>query len=119
MRNTILLFTVVLCFVGCSNSDDTSGVNIRVKNVSNIDFDKAQVGDENHVHTDLAANDFSEYLAYEMAYEYAYIKINSGSENFVLQPIDFVGETPLKSGFYTYELDVSEDDNVLLNFVRD
>ena len=78
-----------------------------------------QVGGDEFVLIDVSSGSFSEYLEYETAYEYAYIQIKSGTESYVLQPIDFVGETPLEIGFYTYVLDVSEDGDVSLVFMRD
>ena len=121
MRNTILLFFTVLLFsFGCTDrDDDISAINIRIQNNSSVDFDEVQVGGEGFIHTDVASGSFSEYLEYETAYQYAYIRIESDSETYVLQPIDFVGETPLALGFYTYELDVSEEGNVSLKFVND
>ena len=121
MKNTVALLLIILLFsVGCSDSnDDSSSVNIRLKNVSSINFDKVQVGDQNHIHTAIASNSFSAYLEYNKAYRYAYIEIKSNTENFVLQPIDFVGETPLKNGYYTYELNVDESGSVILNFITD
>ncbi len=119
MKNTIiLLLTVFLFSVACTDNDDDVGASIRIKNTSAINFDKVQVGDAQSLHANVAPNEYSEYLQYGTAYEYAYIKIESGSETYVLQPIDFVGEKPLTSGFYTYELNVTEG-NVLLVFKTD
>jgi len=67
----------------------------------------------------VASGDYSEYLEYQTAYQYAYIKIEADSTSYVLQPIDFVGEDSLNIGFYTYELNVSEQGDVLLNFKVD
>ncbi len=121
MRKTaVLLFTILLFSIGCTDRDDNvSEINIRIKNTSNLNFDNVQVGDEDHIHTDISPDSFSEYLEYETAYRYAYIKIDSGAENYVLQPIDFVGETPLTIGFYTYELGVTETGDVTLEFVAE
>ncbi len=115
-----VLLIVMVC-VGCSDRDDSvTMANIRVKNVSTINFDSVQVGDEDKIHENVAPNGFSDYLEYEVAYTYDYIKITSGEEGvFILQPIDFVGETPLSPGFYTYELNVLESGEVQLKFVAE
>ena len=121
MRNTVALLLTMLFFsVACTDRDDKlSAINIRVKNNSSINFDKVQVGDSDFVHTDVSSGSYSEYLEYETAYRYAYIAIQSGTESYVLQPIDFVGEIPLDIGFYTYVLDVTEEGDVSLNFAQD
>lgn len=121
MRKTaVLLLTILLFSAGCTDRDDNvSSISIRIKNTSNLNFDTVQVGGANQVHADIAPDSFSEYLEYETAYRYAYIEIISGDENYVLQPIDFVGETPLTIGFYTYELNVTEAGDVSLKFVSE
>ncbi|MFT4831495.1 MAG: hypothetical protein ACI815_001143 [Psychroserpens sp.] len=115
-----VVLIVLVCF-GCTDRDDSiTMANIRVKNVSEINFDSVQVGAEDKIHENVATGAFSTYLEYETAYSYDYIKITSGEEGvFILQPIDFVGETPLTPGFYTYELNVLETGEVQLEFVVD
>jgi hypothetical protein len=53
---------------------------------------------------DLNAGDVSEYKTFEKAYRYAYIELIVEGEIYRLQPNDYVGETPLAIGNYTYEL---------------
>ena len=99
--------------------DDLVAVNIRLKNASDLVFDSVLVGESQEPYTNISPDDYSDYQEIETAYTYAFIQITSGEEVFTLQPIDFVGETPLPFGFYTYELDVSDTGEVLLNFVID
>lgn len=54
---------------------------------------------------DLAPGATSEYRPAEGAYRYAMIEARIGGEPFVLQPIDYVGETPLGPGRFTYRLE--------------
>jgi heat shock protein HslJ len=51
------------------------------------------------------------------AYSYAYVKVTAGGDEFVLQPIDYVGESLLAPGEYTYVLDVAEQ-QLLLTLVE-
>ncbi len=114
-----LLFVLIFSF-GCTDRDDNiSAVNIRVKNNNEFAYDKVQVGAEDKFHENVSAGSFTDYLEYETAYTYAYIKIDTTGNSHVLQPIDFVGETPLGPGFYTYELQIDLEGNVGLNFRRD
>ena len=119
-RLFLLCLAMVSALFGCTDrNDDVNAVNLRIKNVSNITFDEVQVGDAEEVHTNVAPDNFSEYFIYETAYQYAFIEIKSGEETYTLQPIDFVGETELPIGLYTYELNVTSEGDVELTFKID
>lgn len=116
-----LIFIVILSIsLSCTDRDDNvEEVNIRVRNISSIVFDQVQVGEADKIHENVSPDSFTDYLPYEEAYSYAYIEILSGAETYVLQPIDFVGETPLPIGLYTYELNITSEGEVTLDFVVD
>ena len=119
-RLIVLLLSVTSLTIGCTDKDDdVNEVNIRIKNVSKLTFNEVQVGNAEELHMNISPDDYSEYLVYETAYRYAYIQILSGTETYTLQPIDFVGETELPIGLYTYELDITEEGGVDLTFVID
>ena len=121
MKRCILLmvFLATITLSCTDRDDDLVAVNIRIKNASELVFDSVQVGEAEEPITALNPDDYSDYQEFETAYTYAFIQITSGEEIFTLQPIDFVGETPLPLGFYTYELDVTDTGEVLLTFVID
>jgi hypothetical protein len=120
MKLFACLFLIATVFMGCSDrDDDLQGVSIRIKNESSLTFDTVQVGANESVHENIGPDEYSGYLEYETAYSYAYINITAGAENYILQPIDFVGETPLENGFYTYGLSISKEGDVVLNFIVD
>lgn len=105
---------------GCTDrDDDLTAINIRVKNASTLEFDEILVESEEHLYNALSPDAYSEYQEYETAYRYAYIRVSSGEEEFVLQPIDFVGEEILPVGLYTYELSIDQEGRLTLNFVID
>ncbi|NAS11781.1 hypothetical protein [Poritiphilus flavus] len=119
-RFCIVLVALFTATISCTDrDDDVTTINIRIKNDSNLLFEEVTVGDSEEVHMNVASGDYSEYFEYETAYQYAFIRIIAGGQTFTLQPIDFVGEEVLPVGFYTYELNISTDDEVLLNFVVD
>ena len=108
---------LALLTISCDDrDDDLSTVNLRIKNESTLLFEEVQVGDALEQHMNIGPDEFSAYLEYETAYRYGFVEIKSGEDTYVLQPIDYVGETPLTPGFYTYELDVTAEGEVLLNF---
>ena len=119
-RFVLFLFVIGLLAVSCSDRDDeVNDVLIRIKNNSSITFDEVQVGDQETLHMNIGPGDYSDYLHYETAYRYAYISVKSGEDTYLLQPIDYVGETELPPGLYTYELDISSEGELLLVFSPD
>ena len=121
MRSLCCLFLAAATLLtSCTDrDDDVNAVNIRIRNVSSLHFDEVQVGEQEEPYTNIAPDAFSDYMEYAEAYPYAYVAITVGEETFVLQPIDFVGATPLPKGLYTYELNVTQEGEVLLEFVAD
>lgn len=120
MKKYLFLFVALSVIFSCTDRDDElTTANIRIKNISDFTFEEVQVGDQETLHINIAPEDYSDYLPYEVAYRYAFIAIKAGEETYLLEPIDFVGETELPPGLYTYELNVSEEGTVTLNFLAD
>ncbi len=125
MKNKTLFFSIIVLLftlLSCDYRDDNlEAVNIRIKNVSAVAYDVVQInGDTENVHIDVASGEVSEYFEYETAYAHAAVVIEADGQTYTLQPIDYVGETPLPLGFYTYELNITEEGNgVVLNLVVD
>jgi hypothetical protein len=44
-------------------------------------------------------------------YRYTYVRFLVGQDEFVLQPIDFVGETPLDAGEWSYHVSIVDFDS--------
>lgn len=119
-KHLVLLLVILATSFSCTDRDDNlTKVNLRIKNTSDLTYQEVTVVSDANVYSDISSGSYSGYVEFDQLYSYAYIKILSEGETYVLQPIDFVGETPLAPGFYTYELDVDETGQVLLNFVVD
>lgn len=110
MKKILLLILSLGVFTSCTNEEDGRIVNIRLSNVSNFDFTNIIVntstGDLNY--TDLDSGNVSEYNQFELAYRYAYIEVQIDGERYVFQPTDYVGETPLRKGNYTYQINLTD-----------
>ena len=82
-------------------------MEIRIGNVSPYDYAEVQVrspgGD--HVYGDVAAGEVSEYREYAFSYRYAFVELKIDGETYTLQPIDYVGETPLAPSTYVFKVD--------------
>lgn len=108
-----LLFSFILLISACNTLDsenDTDAVYIRIANSSPIDFHSVFLSFPNDEYTfgTLESGRSSHYQKFEEAYRYGYIEVRTQRETYVLQPIDYVGETPLRSGKYTFRLGLSE-----------
>lgn len=110
------------CLAGCSRDNLDGGeefsleachrgalVCVRIENASAVDFDSFDVHFPNEVisYGSVAAGKISEYREVSGAYRYAYTEASAGERHFVLQPIDYIGETFVPNGAYTYRYDVN------------
>ena len=71
----------------------------------------SRTNEEGVNHGEIKSNENSCYHTYDIAYRYAYVSLVIDGEDLVLQPIDYVGETPLGVGYFTYHLDVEVVNN--------
>jgi hypothetical protein len=98
------------------------GVQIRVANRSDRDFDRVEAtfDPERVEYGAVAKGATSEYRTVKQAYRYALVEVTAGGQTFRFHPIDFVGETPLEPGRYTYALNIEPSDNtVTIDLVED
>lgn len=96
-------------------------VHIRILNSSSFQFDRVDVGfpEAEVSYGSVRAGSASEYREVSSAYRYAYIEVEIGGEELVLQPIDYVGESLLDSGRYTYVLNVTVEGHLTFSFRED
>ena len=87
-----------------------SKVQIRLANVSSLDYKNIVVNTStgNVNFEDLNAGQISDYKSFDLAYRYAFVELEINGETYTIQPIDYVGETPLENGKYTYQIDANE-----------
>jgi hypothetical protein len=80
-------------------------VEIRIKNASDIDFDRVRVVFPERDEADygaVAQGRSSAFHATSRAYRYAQVHVKAGDRDISLQPMDYVGEQELAPGRYTY-----------------
>jgi hypothetical protein len=103
---------LTLLFLGGCAALSPSAANpeIRVANRSQTNFTSVRVGfpSGDVEYGPLAAGAASAYESVERAYRYAFVEVMIGDRRLVMQPIDYVGETPLGGGRYTYAIGLSE-----------
>ena len=96
-------------------------VEIRIQNASSFPFERVDVvfPEDEVSYGSIRANSASAYRDVSKAYRYAYIEVEIGGEELIIQPIDYVGESLLRSGRYTYVLNVTIEGHLTLDFRED
>jgi len=110
MKKTMILFITIVTLFSCSKDNVNNEVKIRLANVSKYDFQNIVVntttGDVSF--EDLESGQKSEYKDFDKAYRYAFVELEIDGETYTLQPIDYVGESLLGNGNYTYQIDAND-----------
>ena len=120
----VLITLCIFVLTSCNEENVSNGVKLRLENVSTIDFTEVYVattGAEKSFGS-LNKGEVSEYISFDGIYRYAYVRIVAGDNEYILQPIDYVGETLLTSGKYTYLLNITNEADpwsVSLEFRKD
>jgi hypothetical protein len=89
--------------------DACNRVEIRIRNDSNRDFDRVRVEFPDQQEVDygpVSKGGVSSYQTPDRAYRYAGVSVESANQELSFQPIDYMGETELPAGRYTYVLGV-------------
>jgi hypothetical protein len=102
MKKILILIISITALFSCLNDDNNpSQLKIRLANISQFNFQNIVVNtstkDVNF--ENINAGQKTEYKVFQKAYRYAFVKLEIDGETYTLQPIDYVGETPLENGF--------------------
>lgn len=126
MKISGILALLFLFLASCGIQDGSpNGVFIRVQNNSDVNFNKVtiQSGNSEGAFGDILSRTSSDYKEFEYAFRYGAVWLEAGGKNFSLIPIDYVGEIPLKNGYYTYRLGLSSanltDANLVFELIED
>lgn len=111
-----LILTVLVVFACTDRDDELLGPNLRINNLSTLDFSTVQIRQDTLLFENVPANGFSDYLELEAVFAADTILIETDSTAFSFVPADSLIGTPLPIGLYTYELSFSEEGAAELNF---
>lgn len=106
----LFILLVAMAAISCSKESVDTDIQIRIENASIYEMESIKVlsfGEE-YNYGDLAPGQVSDYQVIQRAFSYAYIELTIDGEIYALQPVDFVGETELGGGTYTYILDADD-----------
>ena len=117
MKRIFFIIPLFILFVNCDDSNsEIEGfldvVKLRIQNASDFDFNNVKLDPATGEVSlgNIAKGQFSDYTKFQIAYRYAYVSVQIDGKEYVFQPIDYVGETPLTKGSYTYQIRVLETD---------
>jgi len=119
MKKFLILIITITAMISCSkdSSDNPSGLKIRLSNSSQYNFKDIVIntttGDVNF--GNLNSGQKTDYNEFNKAYRYAFVKLEIDGKTYTIQPIDYVGETTLKDGSYTYEINVNNTQDQYTN----
>ena len=111
MRKILVLIISISTLFSCSSDDNnTPELNIRLSNVSQFEFQNIVVNTTtgNTNFENISSQQKTSYKTFQTAYRYAFVELQIDGETYTLQPIDYVGETPLENGNYTYQIDAND-----------
>tara|TARA_B110000503_G_C6773963_1_gene260523 strand:- start:18 stop:443 length:426 start_codon:yes stop_codon:yes gene_type:complete len=93
-------------------NEDPTKINISIRNVSDYDFCNVilnpSLGNRNYGIIEKGQSTC--HRSFDLAYDYAYVQLFIGDKEFILQPIDYVGEQSLNIGNHTYSINVTDFD---------
>ena len=97
---------------------DTEPTMLAIQNKAEVDFDSLRIavpssttGEGKEVVLDigpLKAGETTQYYELPLLYDYAYVRVLAGGKEYLLQPVDYVGEEPKTPGYYVYRLTLYE-----------
>jgi len=99
----IFIFIFLLSFNSCIIFPDED-VEVRILNKTGNRIYGAIINDVQY--GTIENNSYSEYKEHDVIYRYGYVKVQIDTTEYTIQPIDYVGEKPLKGGKYTYKLEL-------------
>ncbi len=111
MKKLLICILTIITLLSCSNDDDNNSTELRIRlsNASQFDFQNITVNTStgNVVFEDMNVGQNSEYQVFQSAYRYAFVELEIDGETYTIQPIDYVGETLLENGDYTYQINAN------------
>jgi hypothetical protein len=119
MKKILILIFTVTALISCSKDagNTSAGLRIRLSNASQQNYKNVVIntanGDVNF--GDLNSGEKTAYKVFDKAYRYAFVKLEINGKTYTMQPVDYVGETPLKTGSYTYQITINDLQSQIAN----
>lgn len=104
MRSVMVIALLAFGVGACDSLGVPVVVEVRVQNASSVSLDRVSfwAGSQEVSYSTLEPGQHTPYVAAENAYGFTTVEVLVQGEIARLQVTDYVGETPLSSGRYTY-----------------
>lgn len=105
MKHILPILLLIASLTSCDKKND---VNIRIENASTYNIQSVFIdtsGGEAE-YDSIPASETSDYQQFDFTYRYAYVRAVIDGEEFIIQPIDYVGERKHRKGNYRFKLSV-------------
>lgn len=118
-----IVVATAAAMVGCGNPFASDGpTRIRLRNASSFELTSVTFapGSERVEFDRIAPNATTEYRSVEHAYRYGYFDALVAGVRRTLQPIDFVGESYIGEGKFTYQITIdAQTKNPSMQLIKD
>lgn len=116
-----LLLLLTLAFVACSGTLEPEQVEIRLRNTSDALLEDVVVTfpDGPVDYGDVESGSVTPYREVDRAYRYAAVRAVVEGDTLRITPVDYVGESLLEGGAYTYQIGLSGSRSLTLEMLRD
>jgi hypothetical protein len=91
--------------------------DIRIRNDSQFSLHRVIVNGQSYGNID--AGMASDYRTMRVAYRYGSVRLNMGTKEIQLTPDDYVGESPLGNGKFTYVLNIVDGKTIVIKAEKD
>jgi hypothetical protein len=112
---------LMLALAACSNPFSEEGPTlVRLENTSAVELTDVTFssGHDPLTFARIAPGERTEYVEVESSYSYGYLKVTANGRVHVIQPIDYVGESEIGPGRFTWRIVLTET-GVNANLRRD
>lgn len=109
LRNAIGWISIAAVATGCSNPFSSGdGTEIRLRNSSSFELTNVTFspGQAELKFDRIRPGEATSYVPVAYAYRYGYLEALVNGSRRVIQPIDYVGESPIGQGRFTFEITV-------------
>jgi hypothetical protein len=113
----LAVFGAVVVLAYFAKQPAPSSSDVRILNVTQYPFHQVVINGE--LYGTVNPGEYSGYRSLRAAYRYASVRLIAGNHEMRFTPDDYVGETPLGSGKFTYVLNIVDADRIDISVTKD